>query len=751
MNNILRIKMPFKAGVKPRGGPLTLRSDIEVSAEKMRALAEDIRRVERYWSRYPKVTGALVSVYYREVVAKSNRIRELLTATGKDKKDFYQTFRGAKFLGSYPQIKHVITHYVSRAALARTRELLTQCADFLEQQCNGVWTEKDPKEISKKLRGSPVPKTVFIQTVKDAYFVERFAVDENLGTSPEGQRLVTLYRTDKKARESLSDIGVRPLASRFLDDQTVLLDAPDIEKIRQNAPYLFAMSMGNFVEWVDRYSGTPRPVRQVSIPAPRDEPVIGVIDTQCASDVYFHEWVQSQCCVAPELLGEKAYEHGTAVCSVIVDGPAGNPDLEDGCGRFCVRHFGVTGGGGFNTFTVLKTIRRIVSENQQIKVWNLSLGSKAETDVNTMSVAGSELDRLQSEFDIVFVVAGTNIPKDVPKKPMRIGEPADSVNSIVVNAVTRTAQPASYSREGPSLHFFTKPDICSYGGEKADGDFIRVCNDKGEALETGTSFAAPWIARKMAFLICRMGFTREEAKALLIDAAVGWQREGQTVDSKVMGFGVVPQHINDILKSRDDEIRFLVSGEVKSASSYVYGIPVPSEKKRYPFWARATLCYFPKCDRNQGVDYTGCELGIQFGPTADASKGPKIQSIDSNCQGDEGYQCLPEGVVRQQYRKWDNTKVVRDVLKARALGKTVKSDSDSWGISIRAADRLGGPEPGWQGMRFAVAVTLRELKGKNRMDDFVKRCQMKGWIVNEIDVEQRLAISLKAEEEVVFS
>ena len=39
---------------------------------------------------------------------------------------------------------------------------------------------------------------------------------------------------------------------------------------------------------------------------------------------------------------EEDMQHGTAVTSIIIDGPALNPSLDDGCGRFKVRHFGVT-------------------------------------------------------------------------------------------------------------------------------------------------------------------------------------------------------------------------------------------------------------------------------------------------------------------------------------------------------------------------------------------------------------------------
>lgn len=91
--------------------------------------------------------------------------------------------------------------------------------------------------------------------------------------------------------------------------------------------------------------------------------------------MYFHEWVEYKNLLDPNIpLSRKDYEHGTAVSYIIVDGPQGNPELADGCGRFRVRHFGVATNNGFSSFTVLKMIRNIVASNRDIKVWNLSLG-----------------------------------------------------------------------------------------------------------------------------------------------------------------------------------------------------------------------------------------------------------------------------------------------------------------------------------------------------------------------------------------
>ena len=71
--------------------------------------------------------------------------------------------------------------------------------------------------------------------------------------------------------------------------------------------------------------------------------------------------------------------------------------------------------------------------------------------------------------------------------------------------------------EEASIIIFYKPDVCYYGGDGKDK--IVVCEPLGKATVTGTSFAAPWITRKMAYLIHVMGLSREVAKALIIDSA----------------------------------------------------------------------------------------------------------------------------------------------------------------------------------------------------------------------------------------
>lgn len=96
-----------------------------------------------------------------------------------------------------------------------------------------------------------------------------------------------------------------------------------------------------------------------------------------------------------------------------------------------------------------------------------------------------------------------------------------------------------------------------YGG--SEEQYIRVCEPTGEANVAGTSFAAPWIARKLSYLIDILGINRELAKALIIDAARGWNETPGPEEVALYGHGIVPIRIEDIVQTKDDEIKFLVT------------------------------------------------------------------------------------------------------------------------------------------------------------------------------------------------
>lgn len=119
------------------------------------------------------------------------------------------------------------------------------------------------------------------------------------------------------------------------------------------------------------------------------------------------------------------------------------------------------------------------------------------------------MDRIQSEYDVIFVISGTNTPDGMKHPDMKVGAPADSLNSLVVNSVDMSGKSASYSRRGPS-------------GNVSD----------------------------------------------------------------IMGYGVVPKHIEDILNTSDDEIKFIIIGTTEEYETYNYTLPVPVVNGKHPYYAK---------------------------------------------------------------------------------------------------------------------------------------------------------------------
>ena len=739
MNNVLELrgKRFIQAPREGAGGGISMNSKKEVTAEHLMGLREQLIRIKAFWAKESRpFEGILVSVYYNKIVAKSNRIGGLFKG-----KESNEAIVGAKF--NENKSKHIIIYFLGFEDLNTSIELLFNTADVLSQKFSGKLNQKtmeDKKLINSMLfKNLPLSMSVFKQIIADASYIDSFGVE--LKTTDFKQSIITLYDVKTDVKSLFEALGIDLLSTRILDNQTVYLDEKQSEVLFEKAPYLVSMATANLTklspdDFIDKYQND-----MVTIPAPTIEPTIGVIDTLFDENVYFSEWVEYHDMVSEYIpRNSNDYRHGTAVTSIIVDGERLNPWLKDGCGRFRVRHFGVAVGAEFSSFSIIKQIKSIVLNNLDIKVWNISLGSNQEINDNFISAEASMLDQIQFENNVIFVVAGTNKPNE---DVVKIGSPADSINSMVVNAVTKSGLSTKYSRKGLVLSFFAKPDVSYYGG--SEEQYIKVCEPLGAANVAGTSFAAPWIARKLSYLIDILGINREVAKAMIIDAARNWNEKPDPEEIALYGHGIVPIHINDIIQTKNDEIKFVVSDVSEKWNTYNYNFPVPLKDDKYPYIARATMCYFPLCDRTQGVDYTNTELNLHFGRLG---KDGKVVDIKGDKQNkDETLNYLFEVEARRQFRKWDNVKYIAESANKRMIPKDSYKNKN-WGMEIKTNNRLN-PKDG-EGVRFGVVVTLKEMNGINRINEFIRNCILNGWLVNVVDVKNRIDIHQKVNEEIEF-
>ena len=742
MNKILELKQkPFtQSKRKSSGFSLSFNKSQIINLKRINNLIKSLEIVVFYYTQKQELfKGALVTVYYNKIVAKSNRIKGLLKGQNSN-----FCIVGNKF--NEEKNKHITTYFLELNDIENSIKDLKIIYEVIEKHFNGK-IENDAFEKIEEFNtiiSKYISISKFKNIISDISYIEDFGIFE---TKPENNKnnIISFYNTDSDTndiKKILKSLNIKIYANNLLDDNTIVVDENQARIIFKEIPYLVSMSFedqGTF--FVDQKKGKSKEILK-TIKKPKNEPVIGVLDTLFDKNVYFNEWVESYDKINKNIPREaKDYEHGTKVCSIIVDGPSLNPKLDDGCGNFRVKHFGIATASKFSSATILKNIRDVVLENPDIKVWNLSLGSSIEKPENNISLIASVLDELQSQKDIIFVVAGTNKNAE-DESVKKIGSPADSINSVVVNSVRMDKKPASYTRRGIVLSFFAKPDVSYYGGDEQEP--LNACSHSGLSEVKGTSFAAPWIARKLAYLIHVIGLTREAAKALLIDSARDWNANPTPQEIEEIGHGIVPIKIKDILQTPNNQIKFIINDVSSEKDAFCYAFPVPINKEahNYSYRAKATMTYFPSCNKLQGVDYTNTELNISFGRI---NNNNKIVTINNNKQNitDNQPNYLYEQEARKLFRKWDNVKYISESIKKSPKTKIAYS-KENWGMNISKTNRLSNENN--RDIKFSVVVTLENFKGENRIDEFIKKCNYNGWLVNEIDVENKLNFYEKLDE-----
>ena len=139
-------------------------------------------------------------------------------------------------------------------------------------------------------------------------------------------------------------------------------------------------------------------------------------------------------------------------------------------------------------------------------------------------------------------------------------------------------------------------------------------------------------------------------------------------------------------------------------------------------------------------------MDIHFGRVVAKRGSTMIKAIDDNRQSEEKQITLYEEDARKMYRKWDNVKHISEKIKEKR-GPRKAYDSGLWGLKINTKERLQKRK---DSLPFGVVVTLKEMNGVNRIDDFVKMCLARGWLVQRLDIENQLDLYAKAEEEIEF-
>lgn len=260
-----------------------------------------------------------------------------------------------------------------------------------------------------------------------------------------------------------------------------------------------------------------------------DAPVVVVVDSGISDQIpALKGWIVGRDTqVAPEY---RNTDHGTFVAGLICWGHELNPTIagiDSGpCAVFDLQVIPNNDPEIGDTLALLEQefLISLEASLQQhandYKVWNLSLGTDAVCSLDEFSYLAEQLDNLQEQYRVSFVISAGNYDTppllDFPRSPQqieagRITSPADSVLGITVGSVShvdfkvngpKQHYPSAYSRHGAGPNYIIKPDLVHYGGscstDGAHAHGIRSITDTGSVEDMGTSFAAPLVSRSLA-------------------------------------------------------------------------------------------------------------------------------------------------------------------------------------------------------------------------------------------------------------
>ena len=261
-----------------------------VTSSHIRALADSLMAVERYWLADSSGLPPIVSAHHTRIIPKSLRVHEILKKSST-------SIIGARYSRTDP-ICHIFTYLCSLSVIRNGIERLDQLAAIIDESpFSGTITGRqvkamaavrdirsdDPRAAEKKRRqatklaklgisekqalsllesiGDSLPKTVFLSLVVEANVLRSFSVDLAPLEVTESQ-VITLYDIGKSQEELLDFFGLPSIPISTSGPTAWLVTPRQYAAIAAKAPFLISMSMTDLRD-LPKYSGSAAPSRLI--------------------------------------------------------------------------------------------------------------------------------------------------------------------------------------------------------------------------------------------------------------------------------------------------------------------------------------------------------------------------------------------------------------------------------------------------------------------------------------------------------
>ena len=269
-------------------------------------------------------------------------------------------------------------------------------------------------------------------------------------------------------------------------------------------------------------------------------------------------------------------------------------------------------------FEVVDIIETTVVNNRHIRVFNLSLGPFEPVLDDDVSYFTSTLDKLAYEHGVLFTVAVGNTG-DTPTPTNRIQPPSDLVNGLGIGSHTYDQTEricrAPYSsvgagREGCKV----KPDVVAFGGSH-DRPISLVGPHHGfQVTSTGTSFAAPAVARLSAEAIARANLSPIAARALIVHTAQ--HPNPKLVPDYELGYGALIGSVDKALTASRTKVTTVYEASISPTAMAKLPILIPRIGCGYMATITWTIVALSSIDPLNANEYTETCLEETFHPNA---------------------------------------------------------------------------------------------------------------------------------------
>ena len=347
--------------------------------------------------------------------------------------------------------------------------------------------------------------------------------------------------------------------------------------------------------------------------------VVGVIDGGLdTTNPYVQNYIDYEFSVSGTPI-DLLIEHGTQVTGTVLYGPLNkySPGSILPEPLVSVKNFGVLSSTTDlpDLYDAIDAIEKIVPANNNIDVYNLSVGPKGPIFDDSISRFTYSCDKLSYDYNKLFCVAVGN-DGHIPGYD-RIQSPSDAVNCLAIGAYTTengSTIRAPYSSIGPGREGCKmKPDISAFGGCSNHPIHLISSNVNEKILSAGTSFASPIVSSVAARLIGESENTIDPliAKALLVHSSLSNEGGGH---SKEMGHGILSNEINDIVTCGDKSYTLIYRGEIEQGKYAEFLIPWDDLIQQGKAHFKWTVAVLTEVDQLSSDDYTSSSVEVTFYP-----------------------------------------------------------------------------------------------------------------------------------------